>query len=83
MNIIAPQRGIKLTGEDQTPTLQLSEWLEIVTARLNDLQPLSGTGSPEGSVIGKPGQTYIDVAGAPGSTQYVKLTGIGDTGWSL
>lgn len=42
----------------------------------------SGVGSPQGVVLGNPGDLYTDVAGGAGATLYVKETGMGtNTGW--
>lgn len=44
----------------------------------------SGVGSPNGVVIGSPGDFYTDTAGGVGATLWLKQTGINtNTGWSL
>lgn len=41
-----------------------------------------GKGSPNGTVIGKIGDTYINTSGGAGTTLYVKESGDGtNTGW--
>jgi len=42
----------------------------------------AGKGSPNGNVIGKPGDLYINISGGAGTTLYVKESGNGtNTGW--
>lgn len=41
----------------------------------------SGTGSPEGSVVGVIGDLYTRTDGGAGTTLYCKESGTGDTGW--
>jgi hypothetical protein len=41
---------------------------------------LSGSGSPEGAVTARPGQTYADVSMDPPSL-WVKFSGTGNVGW--
>lgn len=42
----------------------------------------TGTGSPEGSVVGVKGDIFLRSDGGAGTTFYVKQSGTGDTGWS-
>ena len=42
---------------------------------------LTGVGAPEGVETASPGKLYVD-ATPPGAI-YIKLTGTGNTGWSL
>lgn len=41
----------------------------------------NGSGTPEGSVTGSPGDLYSDTDGGAGVTLYVKESGTGNTGW--
>lgn len=41
----------------------------------------SGTGSPEGAVIGRVGAIYQRTDGGANTTLYVKESGTGNTGW--
>lgn len=44
----------------------------------------SGVGTPNGFVVGNPGDLYTDTAGGVGATLWVKSTGVDtNTGWSL
>ena len=81
--IITPERFASFVDSNGQPTQRGAEYLESLTRQVNTSAITAGTGSPEGVVIGTPGETYVDTAGAPGSTQYVKVTGTGNTGWSL
>jgi|SRR6185312_4559751 len=41
-----------------------------------------GTGSPNGSVVGSPGDLYVNTSGGSGTTLYVKESGVStNTGW--
>lgn len=42
----------------------------------------SGTGSPEGVVVGTIGDTFIRTDGSTGTVWYVKESGTGNTGWA-
>jgi hypothetical protein len=61
-------------------------WLSVGTATVADWMPLgsggclSGSGSPEGAVTARPGQTYADVSMDPPSL-WVKFSGTGNVGW--
>jgi hypothetical protein len=42
----------------------------------------AGNGSPEGVVVGSPGDLYSDTSGGAGTTLYVKESGVAtNTGW--
>jgi hypothetical protein len=68
--------GIIIESGEATQVLQ--EFLESVTTAINNLAPLTGTGSPEGVVASSSPRWYVD-----GSDVYYKATGDGDTGWLL
>lgn len=42
--------------------------------------PLSGSGSPEGVVVARPGTVYTDTSSG---AEYSKASGFGNTGWEL
>lgn len=51
-------------------------------ANMNDVARLSGTGSPEGAIVGNPGDTYQRTDGGAGTSFYVKESGSAtNTGW--
>jgi hypothetical protein len=81
--IITPERFASFVDSNGQPTQRGAEYMESLTRQVNVSAMTTGSGSPEGVVIGIPGETYTDTTGAPGATQYVKLTGTGNTGWSL
>lgn len=60
--------------------VQFHAWMDSVSDAVNNLQPLTGTASPEGSIISSPGRWFVDTAA---SDIYFKSTGDGDTGWLL
>lgn len=64
-------------------TLRMAEFIEAITAQVNQNITIDGTGSPEGVVTAQPRKTYLDTAAAAGSNFYVKKTGSGNTGWQL
>lgn len=41
----------------------------------------AGAGSPQGTLAGNPGDIFLNTAGGPESTLYVKETGIASIGW--
>jgi hypothetical protein len=44
--------------------------------------PIQGVGSPNGVVAASPGALYVNTLGGPGTTLYVKESGVGTaTGW--
>lgn len=61
-------------------------WLSVGTSSTSDWVLLgnggclAGSGSPEGAVSGRPGQTYADTSIDPPSL-WVKLSGTGTAGW--
>lgn len=82
-HIIAHERINDVTTEIRKPSDRFASWIEEMTRQINLNTPILGTGSPEGVVIGEPGQFYINTAGVAGSVIYAKKTGSGSTGWSL
>lgn len=65
------------------PEFQFYDWAQAITEAVNNLAPLTGIGTPEGSVVSGPGRWYVDTGAAAGSGVYFKETGVGDTGWVL
>ena len=81
VSVIVPTLGDKLTFDDGSATLLMHQWMEAITEALNNYQPLTGSGSPEGSVEASVGRWYVDTSAASGTGIYFKQTGDGDTGW--
>jgi len=73
----------KIVDEEGLPLKRIFAWMTSVTDAINALITLSGAGSPEGVVIGRVGQWYVDTSTAPGTGMYYKQSGEGDTGWRL
>jgi hypothetical protein len=65
------------------PELDFYIWMEAITTAVNNLQPLTGTGTPESSIVASAGRWYVDTSAGVGSGIYFKETGDGDTGWVL
>ncbi len=76
-------RSIPVVDDNGKPTQELSIFSEAVAA----LDPIVGTGSPEGVVEARQARFYIDDSGASGSVLYAKvLNDIGGDrkqGWIL
>jgi len=78
--IIAANRDTPLITPDGKPTQVFAEWLEAITQQAT--RPvIYGTGSPEGAVQGIPRQRYVQTDASVGQREWIKQTGIGDTGW--
>lgn len=57
--------------------------LDILVRQLQWMVPKRGTGSPEGVVVGKLGDRYVNEAGGVGQTFWVKEEDDGlNTGWA-
>jgi len=81
--IIALERFTQVLDAEGRLTQRAAEYFEEITRAVNLNTPITGTGSPEGVVVGNPYQRYVNTAGASGSISYIKMTGDGDTGWVL
>jgi len=83
-NITAIERFTAVTvadaGDNNVMSLRMAEFIEAVTAQVNQNIPTSGTGSPEGVVTAEPFKFYLDTAA---DDLYYKKTGSGNTGWAL
>jgi len=85
-DVIAPFRGQRIVQElqgQQVPTQIMSEWMELASSILDDLQLAEGSGSPEGVLAAKTNKLYRDTAGIAGAILYIKTSDSGDTGWVL
>lgn len=78
--ILVPTQGDELIVDGSANT-ELHIWMESITERVNNLEPLTGTGTPEGSITASVGRWYVDTAAAAGTGIYFKETGDEDTGW--
>lgn len=69
--------GISISGDGSTDDPF------VITA--DDAVQLRGDVDPEGAVVGNPGDVYAstDTAATQGRTLWIKVTGTGNTGWSL
>jgi len=67
------QGGFKVLGQ-----LVANDGLAVGT---NGPQIKSGTGTPEGVVIARPGSIFMRTDGGAGTSHYIKESGTGNTGW--
>ena len=81
--ITAPERGFRYIKEDGRPEFAFADWVDFITQAVNNLPPLSGSGTPEANVSASVGRWYVDTALAAGSGVYYKESGEGNTGWVL
>ena len=68
--------------ENGAASQEFYNWMDDVTNAINNLPPLTGSGSPETAITASVGRWYVDVAGSPGVIYY-KQTGDGNTGWLI
>jgi hypothetical protein len=80
--ILVPTFGFLITPDGRA-TEEFHTWMDQMTNAVNDIPPLTGTGTPEGSVVASVGRWYVDTSAAAGTGIYFKETGDGDTGWVL
>lgn len=66
--------------ENGVPSTEFQIWLDQITTAVNNMPPLTGTGSPEGAVAARTGRWYVDTT-TPGTGIYLKESGDGNTGW--
>ncbi len=82
VNIVKPDMS-PIVDDKERPTARHFQWLQLVTA----LEPITGTGSPEGIEEARVPRYYVDTAASTGSIQYVKLqndiAGDRKKGWVL
>lgn len=64
------------------PTIEFITWLDQVTIAVNNIPPLTGSGSPEGVEVASVGRWYVDTD-TTGTGIYLKEAGDGNTGWQL
>ena len=66
---------------------ELSQWdpndgIEADWRALAAVVPRKGVGSPNGAIVGSPGDVYLNTSGGAGTTLYVKESGAAtNTGW--
>lgn len=80
--IIVPTLGDSLI-ESSAANIMFHTWMASITEAVNNLQPLTGSGSPEGVQVASTGRWYVDTTAAVGSGVYFKESGDGNTGWVL
>lgn len=84
-NVARTGSNITLINCNPTPTSATTKALlpanSTIVGGRNFPQPLQGAGSPEGVVTAPPGSTWMRSDGGPGTSFYVKESGISSTGW--
>jgi hypothetical protein len=78
--LISPPDQFPITADGKMEA-EFARWVTDVTRLLNNLEPLTGSGSPEGVQVASAGRWYVDTAAAAGGGIYFKEAGDGDTGW--
>jgi hypothetical protein len=72
--------GISGGGADAPPAFARGISLSAPIL-INGLQILTGSGTPEGSIVAVVGSLYLRTNGGANTTLYVKESGTGNTGW--
>ncbi|MEE9398670.1 MAG: hypothetical protein V3V23_00195 [Dehalococcoidales bacterium] len=82
VEIVTPQNDV-IVAESRRPSAKFGQWLGLMT----ELEPISGTGDPEGVQEARKKRFYIDEDGDTGTILYVKLLddidGNRKKGWKL
>lgn len=77
-----PSRDLPIVRPDAITVDQFQGWIDSVTKLLNDLDFITGNGSPEGVFFAAKGKRYFNNTGSAGTLMYVKNTSITlNTGW--
>lgn len=77
--IIQPPRDFPIVRKDDAGEDIFNGWIESVTRALNFLEPIDGTGSPEGVVKAPQKKYYFDTAA--GELYFKTTDSTLDTGW--
>ena len=79
--ILVPTFGFELTPNG-VATEEFHIWMDAITDGVNNVPPLTGSGTPEASVVASVGRWYVDTVASPADI-YFKKTGDGNTGWVI
>lgn len=75
-------RDFAIVRPDGIAQDQFQGWIDSVTELLNKLDPVKGSGSPEGVIFAVKGAIYFNNTGSSGTLMYVKNSDITlSTGW--
>lgn len=77
--LIAPALGDVIVANGAA-SVELFTWMADITAAVNNLPPLTGSGSPEAVLVASVGRWYVDTTA---NVTYFKKTGDTNTGWVL
>lgn len=80
-DIIQSPAPFQLVDAKGLATIEFLTWLDQITRAINDVPPLTGSGSPEAVVAASVGRWYVDTDSVSGTGIYFKESGDGDTGW--
>lgn len=69
-----------IINDDGVASIEFMTWLDQVSKALSSVEPIVGSGSPEGAIVASVGRWYVD-ADSSGTGIYLKESGDGDTGW--
>jgi hypothetical protein len=85
--LVNPESQFAIVDKNGRMTDEMFAWIEEATTRINNSEPIDGTGTPETSVVAAVGRWYVDKSAAVGSGIYYKeLDNIGgdrSKGWVL
>ena len=80
--------GLRLRTDGGIDVLSVASSGEFSVQNVNDLSVngskwFQGAGSPEGTIVGSPGDFYSNTAGGAGSSLWTKISGVStNTGWA-
>lgn len=82
VNFLSPQamRFLQNIVQAMNGNILPNGWTQITLG--TGTKVTAGAGSPQGTLPGNPGDVFLNTAGGPGSTLYVKETGISSIGWA-
>ena len=80
--VITPNFGDPLTGEG-IATQEFHTWLDQVTDAVNNIRPLTGSGTPEGNATASIGRWYVDTTASPADIYYKDTGDDTNTGWVI
>lgn len=85
--LINPDSQFPIVDQNGNMTAEMFAFIEEATTRINNAEPIDGTGTPEASVIADVGRWYVDKSAAVGAGIYYKeldnIAGDRSKGWVL
>lgn len=77
--LIAPALGDAIITNG-VASIEFFTWMTAITSAVNNLPPLTGSGSPETVLVASVGRWYVDTTA---NVTYFKKTGDTNIGWVL